>query len=335
MQTTEKKVTQPATKKVTQPATLECFAYAAVEKHVKQSIKYQSDVLDDRDPEALHQMRVGLRRLRTAIGVFDFALELPKSINDRAIRKIAHSLGAVRDLDVLTAELKTQQQATLPSSEQKSLKTLLKTMDKERKRDFANLKQTLKGSKYNVLKDAFKEWLETPRFAAIAQLSIQKVLPDLLLPLISETLLHPAWLVNATFEKGQAIVHPIHPETFDDFIKQHSPVLHDLRKQMKRVRYQTELFVDLYDSAYAVQVADFKTLQEVLGQIQDSAVLHSYLGSQIKESVHHTYPTLSKQLDQNVANVLQTWQTLQQRYLDPKFRTRLRSLGNSPTGDPV
>lgn len=326
MQTTEKKVTQPAT--------LEHFAYAAVEKHFKKSIKHESDVLDDKDPESLHQMRVGLRRLRTAIDVFDFALKLPKSISDRAISKIAHSLGAVRDLDVLTAELKTQQ-ANLPPSEQDSLKKLLKQMNKERRCDFAKLKRTLKGSKYDALKEAFKEWLETPRFTAIAQLPIQEVLPDLLLPLISKTLLHPAWLVSATFEKGRAIMHPIHPETLDDFIKQHSPVLHDLRKQMKRVRYQTELFVDFYDSAYAAQVEDFKTLQEVLGQIQDSAVLHSYLGSQIKESVHQVYPTLSKQLDQNVANALQTWQTLQQRYLDPEFRTRLRMLCSSPTSHPI
>ncbi len=326
MQTTEENVTRPAT--------LDRFAYAAVEKHVRKSIKYESDVLNDTDPEALHQMRVGLRRLRTAIDVFDFALELPKSVHDRAISKIAHSLGEVRDLDVLTAELKTQQQA-LPSSEQKSLETLLKAMDKERKQDFAEMSRTLKGSKYKALKKAIKDWLETPRFATIAQLPISEVLPDLLLPLISEIFLHPAWLLSATFEKDHAIVHSIHPEMLGDFIKQHSPVLHDLRKQMKRVRYQTELFVDFYDSAYAEQIEDFKTLQEVLGQLQDSAVLQSYLGSQIKGSVHDAYPTLSRQLDQAVVNALQTWQTIQRRYLDPEFRARLRLLCSSPISDPV
>ncbi len=321
MQTTEKEVIQSAT--------LDSFAYAAIEKHFKKSIKHESEVLDDRDPEALHQMRVGLRRLRTAVDVFSFAVELPKSINDRAISKIAHSLGAVRDLDVLTAELKTQQQA-LPPSEQASLERLLKTMDKERKRDFAKLKRTLKGSHYDALKDAGKEWLETPQFLAIARLPMQFVLPDLLLPLLSGILLHPAWLVGATLENGRAIVHPIHPEMVDDFIQQHHYALHDLRKQMKQVRYQTELFVDFYDSAYAEQVEDFKTIQDVLGQIQDRAVLQSYLGSQIKGSVHKEYPILVKQLDQNVLSALQTWQTLQQRYLDPEFRTRLRVLCSSP-----
>ncbi len=323
---------QTKEKKANRLATLDSFAYAAIEKHFKKSIKHKSDVLDDQDPEALHQMRVGLRRLQTAVDVFGFAVKLPKTISDRAIRKIAHSLGAVRDLDVLTAELRAQQQANLPASEQSRLETLLEKMNKQRKRDFAHLKRTLKGSDYDSLKDAFKGWLEKPHYQAVAQLPMQEVLPDLLLPLISETLLHPAWLVSATFENGTAMVHSIHPEMRDDFIKQHSPALHDLRKQMKRVRYQTELFVDFYDRAYANQVEEFKTLQEVLGQIQDSAVLQGYLESQIKASVQEVYPSLSKQLDQKVTDALQTWQTLQQRYLDPEFRTQLRSLCSSPQG---
>ncbi|MCY7320931.1 MAG: CHAD domain-containing protein, partial [Phormidesmis sp. CAN_BIN36] len=317
-------------KKVTRLATLDSFAYSAIEKHFKKSIRYESDVLADKDPEALHQMRVGLRRLRTAVDTFGFAVKLPKAVSDRAISKIAHSLGAVRDLDVLTAELRAQQQANLPVAEQHQLESLLKKMNKQRKRDFAHLKRTLKGSDYDSLKDAFKSWLEKPHYQSVAQLLMQEVLPDLLLPLISEILLHPAWLVSATFENGTAIVHSIHPEMLDDFIKQHSLDLHDLRKQMKRVRYQAELFVDFYDQAYAEQVEEFKTLQEVLGQIQDSAVLQGYLGSQIKGSVQDVYPSLSKQLDQKVADALQTWQTLQQRYLDPEFRTRLRSLCSLP-----
>ena len=323
---------QTTAKETTQLTTLDSFAHSAIGKHFKKSIKHESDVLNDEDPEALHQMRVGLRRLRTAVDVFGFAVKLPKAISDRAISKIAHSLGAVRDLDVLTAELRAQQQSNLPASEQHRLETLLKKMNKQRKRDFAHLKQTLKGSDYDSLKDAFKGWLEKPHYQSIAQLPMQEVLPDLLLPLISETLLHPAWLVSATFENGTAIVQSIHPEMLDDFIKHHSPALHDLRKQMKRVRYQTELFVDFYDRAYAKQVEEFKTLQEVLGQIQDSAVLQGYLESQIKESVQDVYPSLSKQLDQKVADALQIWQTLQQRYLDPEFRTRLRSLCSSPQG---
>lgn len=317
MQTTEARATQPAT--------LETFAYSALKKHFKKFVKYEAEVLQDKDPEALHQMRVGMRRLRTTLQVFGFVVQLPKAASDRTVREISHILGAVRDLDVLEAELKAQQQADLPKSEQAHLETLLKKMHKRRKQDFDALKRTLKGKKYQDLKAAFEAWVEKPRYAPLASMPISQVLPDLLLPLVSEILLHPAWLVSTTFENGKATVHSVHPEAIGEFLSQNSVVLHDLRKQMKRVRYQTELFVDFYDGDYAAQVEEFKLIQEVLGQIQDSAVLQEYLANELETSLPDVCPTLAKQLDQKVAQAWEQWQTLQKRYLQPEFRTALRS----------
>ncbi|MGV0029175.1 CHAD domain-containing protein [Phormidesmis priestleyi] len=310
--------------------TLEDFAHQAIAKHFKKFVKPEADVLQDKDPEYLHQMRVGIRRLRTAIQVFGFAIQLPQEASNRRLAKVAHTLGAVRDLDVLTAELEAQQQADLPKAEQAELATLLKKLHKQRKQDFDQLKQTLKSSKYQDLKDAFEQWLEKPEYAAIAQLPILEVLPDLLLPLISETLLHPAWLVGATFENGKDTISPVEPETIGQFLKQNSLTLHDLRKQMKRVRYQTELFVDFYDDRYAAQVDEFKTIQEVLGQIQDSAVLQDYVETQLQVSLSETCPTVAKHLDRNVAQACKHWQTLQSHYLDAAFRDSLRQLCSSP-----
>jgi CHAD domain-containing protein len=316
--------------KPAQGETLEDFAHQAIAKHFKKFAKQEADVLQDKDPECLHQMRVGIRRLRTAIQVFGFAVQLPKEGSDRRLAKVAHTLGAVRDLDVLTAELEAQQQADLPKAEQAELGTLLKKMHKQRKQDFDQLKQTLKSNKYQNLKDAFDQWLNKPEYAAIAQLPILEVLPDLLLPLISETLLHPAWLVGATFENGKATIHPIQSETIGQFLKQNSLTLHDLRKQMKRVRYQTELFVDFYDDRYAAQVDEFKTIQEVLGQIQDSAVLQDYLVTQLQVSLPEACPTVARHLDRNVAQACEHWQILQNHYLDAEFRDSLRQLCSSP-----
>ncbi|KAM3115703.1 CHAD domain-containing protein [Phormidesmis sp. 146-33] len=323
--TLEKPMQKPA-----QEETLENFAYQAIAKHFKKFVKHELDVLQDKDPEYLHQMRVGIRRLRTAIQVFGFAIELPTAASDRRLARVAQSLGAVRDLDVLTAALEAQQQTDLPKAEQSKLTTLLKKMHKQRKQDFDQLKQTLKSSKYQDLKDAFDHWLDKPKYDAIAQLPILEVLPDLLLPLISKTLLHPAWLVGATFESGKATVPPLQPETIGQFLNQHSSTLHDLRKQMKRVRYQTELFVDFYDDHYATQVDEFKTIQEVLGQIQDSAVMQDYLITRLQVSLEESCPTVARHLDRNVAHACEQWQTLQSHYLDAEFRSSLRQLCNAP-----
>jgi CHAD domain-containing protein len=55
----------------------------AIEKHFKKTIKYEKDVLQDQDPENLHQMRVGMRRLRSAATGFSPALALPKPAQEQ------------------------------------------------------------------------------------------------------------------------------------------------------------------------------------------------------------------------------------------------------------
>ena len=81
------------------------YAYQAVQKHFKKSTKPEAEVLADTDPEALHQMRVGMRRLRTALMVFESAIDLPKTVSETRIKKFAQVLGAVRDIDVMQAKL--------------------------------------------------------------------------------------------------------------------------------------------------------------------------------------------------------------------------------------
>ena len=53
--------------------------------------------IDGRDPEYLHQLRVGIRRLRTVLRVFG-ARKL-----ERRLRKLTRPLGAARDLDVFVS----------------------------------------------------------------------------------------------------------------------------------------------------------------------------------------------------------------------------------------
>lgn len=66
-------------------------------------------VLVSDDPEYLHQLRVGLRRLRAALRAFREVLP-SKATNKlkRPLRKLSPTLGAARDWDVLVARLEAQ-----------------------------------------------------------------------------------------------------------------------------------------------------------------------------------------------------------------------------------
>ena len=67
------------TKTNPQTQTLGYWAVEAIQKHLEKVISHESEVLKDDNPEELHQMRVGMRRLRSAIVGFAPVLELPES----------------------------------------------------------------------------------------------------------------------------------------------------------------------------------------------------------------------------------------------------------------
>ncbi|MDQ1831738.1 CHAD domain-containing protein [Massilia scottii] len=60
----------------------------------------ESGVIKYHDVESLHQMRVGLRRLRSALGMFDEVLSLPVALRQE-LDWLVSQLGPARDWDVL------------------------------------------------------------------------------------------------------------------------------------------------------------------------------------------------------------------------------------------
>lgn len=305
--------------KKAEPKTFGAYAYLAIKKHFKYTIKYEADVIKDTDPEALHQMRVGMRRLRTAIHGFAPALSLPKSAQEPKVAKIARQLGELRDLDVLQETFENQVEL-LPTKEQDTLKKVLASLGKQRQKTLEKVQIILKEQTYEKLKEAFETWLKEPTYGELAEISIYEVLPDLLLPAISHLFLHPAWLVGVKLKDGEIeIPSNLSTEQLGKLISTHEDSVHSLRKQAKRVRYQMELFTDFYDSTYNNYLKDIKEIQSLLGEIQDSYVLAEFLRD-IDPELIEKLPTLSEQFAETRYQVWQKWQSLQQKYL--KIETR-------------
>lgn len=304
----------------TEAKTLGDWAALAIKKHFEKVLKHEDDVLADRDPEALHQMRVGMRRLRSTMTGFSPALDLPKSAQERKIGKVARQLGTLRDLDVLREALEKKYQP-LPQKEQKQLDTALKHLDKQRSKALALVKETLQGDRYSSLKQSLKKWLKQPQFHAMASMPIQEVLPDLLLPQVSKLLLHPGWLVGTEVKAGEIeIARSLLPEIVKQQLAEQGELLHSLRKETKRVRYQMEVFKNFYGTTYEAYLTDMKSIQEVLGQIHDSVVLSEFITDVLQSDVKDSLPTLADSLTKNDYQAWQHWQTLQQRYLMLEIR---------------
>jgi CHAD domain-containing protein len=307
--------------------TLGNCAHSALQKHLKKTVKWESAVKKDKDPEALHQMRVGMRRLRTTVTSFAPALNLPKAVSDKNIGKIARCLGNLRDLDVLKETLENLYQSHLSRKEQEQLQTALDVLKEQREDALSDVKAILKDDRYKSLKENLQEWLEEPTYEPLGNMAIEQVLPDLLLPEISEFLLHPGWLIGSQLGETKIIIAKNwQAEKVEKQLAENGETLHSLRKQAKRLRYQMELFTDLYDEPYTAYMEEIKNIQEILGGMQDSVVLAGWLSHALKSDVQTQFPTLANMLAENRYQLWQQWQPLQERYLKAETRQEFHSM---------
>ena len=325
---------QTSTKVKTQIKTLGDSAAHAIEKYFRKTIAHEADVLKDKDAEELHQMRVGLRRLRSAVTGFAPVLDLPKQAKEHKIGKVGRILGTLRDLDVMLESLQKRYYPNLPSDEQEVLDQVLLNLLKQRRRALKGVRVVLEHKSYQLLKKAIEDWLEKPQFRAISNLPIAEVLPDLLLPQVSEFFLHPAWLLGTEYEDGQVkVCDDLNAEAVEQKLAAEGTILHDLRKQAKRVRYLMNLFGDFYGEVYEAYVEDVKAIQECLGDIQDSEVLGEFLTDFVESDLKKKLPILAGILAENRYTAWGKWQILQRRYLNSETRKGLRSALIHPVVD--
>jgi CHAD domain-containing protein len=311
--------------------TLGEYASQIIFSKFQKIVDHEEAVLKDKKPEPLHQMRVGMRRLSTAVQVFSTAIVLPKAANHLAIEKIARSLGKPRDLDVLQQQLTSRYQPLLQKKEQSKFDKALKQSGQKRDKQFLHLQKTLDGDRYDQLKQAIQAWLDQPIYTWMGDLSVSQSLPDLLLPLTCQLFLHPGWLVGTIIHRGKIMLLPIeNAEAVNQQCLQFGDVLHGLRKQTKQVRYQTEFFSDFYEVSYLQRIEEFKTIQDILGQIQDHLVLRQFLESTLNADLKECLPTIAEVIQQDQITLWQSWQPIQERYLSLEFRQGLRSLLTKP-----
>ncbi len=302
------------------------WAYIAIAKHTRKFKKHEAEVLVDKDAEELHQMRVGMRRLRSAMTGFGLGLDLPKLAGEKNVGKVARILGKLRDLDVLLDILSNQYQPDLPSPEQKQLNKVLQKLQKRRSKILKLVKETLHGQLYTQLYQSLQQWLEKPSYQPIAAVGINHILPDLLLPQVSKLLLHPGWLVGAKLEDGEYLLpETLTTEEVENVLHTQGIFLHDLRKEAKRTRYQMELFTQFYGDSYQNYLKDIKEIQTILGDLQDSAVLTEFLSDILGNNLAMKMPVFNKLLQDTRYQKWQQWQKLQAKFLSNHTRQELRN----------
>jgi len=232
-------------------------------EHARERIRHQirrlgtlqAEVLADRDPEPLHQLRVSLRRLRTVLIQFAPALVLPEGVSERRIASLGRRTGLCRDLDVLRLRLEQQLLPKLPQEEQQSLGGALKRLDRDRSQAFASLTEALRGARYLKLLERLHKWQKRPRFTPLGERPLLLWLADWQAPFTAGLFLDPGWLEED-------------PE---------AETLHGLRKRIKAARYALEHLEPWCGSGLKAWLQDLRLAQDHLGELHDLQVLQRTL----------------------------------------------------------
>jgi CHAD domain-containing protein len=222
----------------------------------------------DGRPEAVHQMRVAVRRARSAIAIFRPALApgALDSIND-GLRALGRRLGPTRDWDVFAGETIPAIQHALPGDER--LATLTTAVARRQRAHQKELADYLAGAEFRLLGinlawfAAARGWHAPPRDVAgdgtgDGTGDAAEAAPKDLVT-FADSVLQQRW--KKLLSAGRRI------ETLD------VAALHALRLRAKRARYAAEMFAALHDAKAAQRFIDrLSVLQQRLGVLNDGAV---------------------------------------------------------------
>ncbi|MEJ7845718.1 MAG: CYTH and CHAD domain-containing protein [Acidimicrobiales bacterium] len=209
----------------------------------------------DREPEGIHQARVGTRRLRSDLRTFGPLLDRAwvDPIRDE-LKWFAGLLGEVRDRDVMKARLGRQATA-LADADQEAVLAVLGTLDKERTRAIARAVAALDGRRYVLMLERLVAAAAAPRVLPGADAPAAEALPP---------------LAGHAFRKLRKGVEALGKHPADE-------ALHEVRILAKKARYAADVAVPVVGDdakAYTKAVAG---LQDVLGDHHDCAVAEEWL----------------------------------------------------------
>jgi len=212
-------------------------------------------VLEAKDIEYIHRMRVASRRLRSALAIFEgcFSRKDFKGYS-RDVRDVTRSLGAARDLDVQLAVL----EGVMPDFSDPKLAPGLRRLQLRLRQQRAEAQEGVLAAIQTLRAD--DTLVNLAKWAAPFRESSEGVY-----------LFSPA-LYELAFSGINARLNELmdHAAYIQD--ERNVTELHNMRISAKRLRYTMEAFADLYGTSLKPFINQTRKFQDVLGDIHDADV---------------------------------------------------------------
>lgn len=216
------------------------------------------------DEEYLHQVRVGLRRLRVVLAVAQrFRADAELTALREQVARLCIELGRSRDWDVFVTQTLAPICTRLP--EHAGLRDVLNVSERARKKQHAGMESSLASQDFQRLLLRFGAWMHGDQWGE------------------SETSLEQFAAQVLEKRRKQALKHG------KELAGEDAAQLHLLRIACKKLRYSTEMFGSLFDETKARDyVATLSELQDILGTLNDIAVAHRLLDELDNAARHDT-----------------------------------------------
>ncbi|MBE0532721.1 MAG: CHAD domain-containing protein [Rhodospirillales bacterium] len=220
-------------------------------------------------PEGVHQMRVALRRLRSALRVFRPILPAePYRWIDEETRWLTQSLGDARDLDVFEDEIVGPVAAAFP--DEPAFATLLAALAARRRLARAAARQAIESERFTRLLLDLRAWMAG---RAWRNQPVSETASQLFQPITG--LATP--LLSARFKKVR--------KSGRRFAELTPAERHKLRIAVKKLRYATDFFSSLYGrKRVRAFTSALQELQDGLGYINDVTVARTLIERLEKEA---------------------------------------------------
>ncbi|TPE48296.1 CYTH and CHAD domain-containing protein [Amaricoccus solimangrovi] len=239
--------------KVARDILRDCFA---------QITREQERLADETAPEGAHQLRVGLRRLRTALKLFEPVLGTGGEgarLSETA-RTLGQAISPLRDLDVLEEEIGELVESGLDAPARDAL---VAAISERREQERARARAAMAGPEGVRFLFDLGQFIETR-----------------------------GWLVPSDYDQTARLAQPVgevagqmlgkrlkaarkrakHLEHLDEH------ELHDLRKALKKLRYGVEMLAPIYGGREVSHyVRAIKDLQDKFGSLTDAAMARGWL----------------------------------------------------------
>jgi triphosphatase len=218
-----------------------------VQSGIRQFRLNEDLLLSSRNPDAVHQARVAIRRMRSAFSVFRPMIGDDGADLREELKWLAASFGEARDLDVLLERA--------PSG------ALRDRIAAVREKSYDHLIETLADHRARIVMLNVAHWLEQSRWTDGNGGEVDG--DDLARTFAAKALAH---LRRKVKRRGEGLA------SADDETR------HELRKDAKKLRYASEFFASLFDRKGEARrhrrfVAALEELQDRLGKLNDLATV--------------------------------------------------------------